>query len=179
VSDDHAASVAQAVTPDRFRDVLGRFATGVAVMTTLHDGRPHGMTVSAVSSVSLEPPLVLVCVDQGSIMAELVARSGVFALSFLAAAQQPLSMHFADPARPDGSAQFVGLSLGRSVTGSPILPGTTGWVDCRVEAIHPGGDHHIVVGSVVALDDGDADEPLLYHRAAYHRLAGSGLAGGA
>jgi flavin reductase len=155
-----------------FRAVLGRFATGVAVMTTVRDGVPHAMTANAVSSVSLEPPLVLVCVERTAIMAAEVAASDVFALSFLAADQREYSDRFADPGRPEGEGQFDGVAAEEAVTGSPILGGALAWLDCRVWASYDGGDHVIVVGEVLALDVGDAEEPLVYYRSDYGRFAG-------
>jgi flavin reductase len=155
-----------------FRAVLGRFATGVGVMTTVRDGTPHAMTANAVSSVSLDPPLVLVCVERSAVMADEVAASGVFALSFLAADQAELSDRFSDPARPEGQEQFDGVEVRTAVTGAPILEGALGWLDCRVWASYDGGDHEIVVGEVLALDVGTADDPLLYYRSGYGRLEG-------
>ena len=94
---------------DSFRAVLGRFATGVTVMTTRENGHPHGMTANAVTSVSLDPLLVLVCVERSAMMAEHVESSRVFALSFLGAEQAALSEQFADPERPTGGDQFDGV----------------------------------------------------------------------
>jgi N-acetyl-1-D-myo-inositol-2-amino-2-deoxy-alpha-D-glucopyranoside deacetylase len=159
------------VDAGRFREVLGRFVTGVAIMTTVAEGAPHGMTASSVTSVSLHPPLVLVCVDRGAKMAEEVAAGGVFALSFLADDQAGLSVTFADPDRPGGDAQFEGVAHRRCVTGAPILDGAVGWVDARVHAIHDGGDHVIVVGEVVDLGQDPDRRPLAYHAGAYADLA--------
>ncbi len=156
--------------PASFRAAMGSFLTGVAVMTTQVDGRPHGMTANAVSSVSLEPPLVLVCVDERAIMATQVARAGVFALSFLAEDQQGLSNHFADPARGEGAVEFEGVEHTTGATACPLLTGATARVECRVHSITPAGDHRIVVGEVVALDTAEA-APLAYYRGAYGRLA--------
>jgi flavin reductase (DIM6/NTAB) family NADH-FMN oxidoreductase RutF len=155
--------------PTVFRAVLGRFATGVTVMTSVLDGTAHGMTANAVTSVSLDPPLVLVCVERGSVMAAHVEGSGVFALSVLTAHQVALSVAFADPDRPKGAAQFAGLETHTAVTGAPLLGGAIGHLDCRVWAVHDGGDHRIVVGEVVALSAGGPDEPLLYYRGGYGR----------
>lgn len=152
---------------DRFRAVMSRFATGVTVMTSVADGVPHGMTANAVASVSLDPLLVLVCVERDTAMADVVASSRVFALSFLTHAQIDLSERFADPARPEGEEQFAGLDTQTAATGAPILDKNLAYVDCRVWAIHDGGDHLIVVGEVVALDVGVDDDALLYFRSAY------------
>lgn len=157
-------------TPDGFRGVMGRFATGVTIMTTRHVQTPHGMTANAVTSVSLEPLLVLVSVERSTVMAEQVTDAGAFALSFLAADQRAISDRFADPARPMGAEQFEGLDLFEAVTGAPILRDGLGWLDCEVYAIHDGGDHVLVLGEVVALAEGEADEPLVYYRGGYREL---------
>jgi flavin reductase len=151
----------------RFRAVLGRFATGVTVMTSLADDDVHGMTANAVSSVSLDPPLVLVCVDRTAIMADVVGRGGRFGLSILHRGQRALSDRFADPTRPPGLEQFDGVATHTRVTGAPLLDDALGWLDCRVWASYDGGDHVIVVGEVVDLDVGPQDDPLLYFRSGY------------
>ncbi|WP_052664190.1 N-acetyl-1-D-myo-inositol-2-amino-2-deoxy-alpha-D-glucopyranoside deacetylase [Nitriliruptor alkaliphilus] len=159
------------VDPVRFREVLGRFVTGVTVMGTTVDGTPHGMTASSVTSVSLDPPLVLVCVDRSAAMATEVTAGGVYALSFLADDQAELSVTFADPDRPTGHDQFEGVPYRTATTGSPVLDGAVGWVDTRVVGVHDGGDHLIVVGEVVDLGHDPVRRPLAYHAGAYADLA--------
>lgn len=171
-SEPHASP---AVDPDAFRAVMGRFATGVTVMTTVADGAPHGMTANAISSASLEPPLVLVCVERDTEMAVRVAASGVFALSFLTADQRELSTRFADGSRTFGAPEFIDVATVAAATGSPWLTGALAHVDCEVWATYDGGDHLIVVGEVVALDGDEAVGPggeaaLLYYRSGYHDL---------
>lgn len=157
-----------AVAPSDFRDVIGRFATGVTVMTTLHDDEPHGMTANAVSSVSLDPVLVLVCVDHAAEMRRLVTESGVFALSVLGADQQATADRFADPDRPMGAGMFAGEPTATDVTGSPVLMRSLAHLDCRVWAIHPGGDHDIVVGEVLGATVHDAERAgLTYFASTY------------
>jgi len=175
-SDPAEGEVADGPTGAAFRAVLGRFATGVAIMTSVADGQPHGMTANAISSVSLDPPLVLVCVDRTAVMAEIVDVAQTFALSWLTEEQTAVSQWFADPQRPAGADQFDDLSTHAAATGSPIITEAHGWVDCRVWAAHDGGDHVIVVGRVVALgeapmtSDGATTSPLLYHRGGYAAL---------
>jgi len=156
-----------------FRATLGSFATGVSVMTTVVGARPHGMTANALASVSLDPPLVLVCVDRGAVMAGQVEASGVFALNFLARDQEHLSAHFANDARMATEDEFAGIAYDAAATGSPVLEGVIGWVDCRVWSIVDGGDHLVVVGEVQALDIAEGD-PLLYFRAGYGGLVREG-----
>jgi flavin reductase len=154
------------VDPGQFRTALGSFATGVSVMTTIVDGVPHGMTASAVSSVSLDPPLVLVCVARDALMATRVLDGGVFALSFLAEDQSGAASAFADPERTKGAAEFADVARRTEATGAPVLDGNVGWVDCRVWSVTDGGDHLVVLGEVLALGT-DTDRPLLYYRGAY------------
>jgi flavin reductase len=168
--EDGETRVGEALTPESFKAVLGRFATGVAVMATTVDGAPHGMTANSVASVSLDPPLVLVCVERSARMAEKVASAGAFALSFLPAGRDELSLWFADAGR-SGAEQFEGVETSAAATGSPVLATSVGWVDCRLWASYDGGDHVIVVGEVVDLGIGRHDEPLVYYRSTYGRFA--------
>ena len=167
----------QALTPsgpddEAFRAVLGRFATGVGIMTTVADGVPHAMTANAIASVSLRPHLVLICVERATVMATRVRAGGVFALSFLAADQADLSAWFADPERPADADQFLGVPCRTAVTGAPVLERNVGWLDGRVHATHPAGDHDVVIGEVLDLGVGGTDEPLVYYASAYRRLQG-------
>lgn len=144
-----------------FRDVMARFGTGVTVMTAVDAaGEVTGMTANAVASVSLDPLLVLVCVDVTTDMATKVQSGRRFALSMLGADQQNLSDHFADPSRSRGWEGFADVAVTTATTGSPVLAGSMAWLDCTVDAIHPGGDHLIVVGAVVAAGVGQARPAL-------------------
>lgn len=161
---------AMSVDAADFRAAMGSFATGVSIMTAVVDGVPHGMTASAVSSVSLDPPLVLVCVARDALMAERVVDAGSFALSFLAEDQAEVSNGLADPTRTKGPEEFAGLAIRSERTGSPIVAGNVGWVDCRVWSLNDGGDHLVVIGEVLAVGS-DRDAPLLYYRGGYGRFA--------
>lgn len=159
---------------DGLRTVMSRFATGVTVMTTAVDGEPHGMTANALTSVSLSPLLVLVCVSRDAAMHQQVQDAGSFALSILAADQQALSDHFADPERSAGSAGFADVTTSVAVTGAPIVDDALGYLDCELHEVHEGGDHVIVVGRVVGLGVGGRDRlPLLYHRSTYTTVDGA------
>ena len=154
------------IDPDSFRATLGRFASGVTVGTTVaDDGRDQGMTVSAFCSLSLEPPLVLVCIAHDASLHPLMTPGRAFAVNILAAAQEALSRRFSgpDPNRFDG----IGFTRGR--TGAALLDDTLAWLDCRVERVAEGGDHTIVVGRV---EDAAVrpDRPLLYYRGGYAQL---------
>lgn len=156
----------------RFRDVIGRFATGVTVVT-LHDGeQPIGMTANAVSSLSLDPLLILFCVDKGASAYDALASAEEFAVNLLALEQRELSGFFATTGRGEDGDAMGGFSYREGMTGAPLLDGTLGWFDCRPWARYEGGDHTIVVGEVVdfqlAQPDGD---PLLFFGGGYRELS--------
>lgn len=153
-----------------YRDAIGHFVTGVTVMTAVDpSGQPHGMTANAVSSLSLDPLLLLVCVDRQAAMSRVVVEGGVFALSVLAGDQVVLSEHFADDARGYGIQEFEGTETRAGVTGAPLLAGAAAWLDCRVRDVVEGGDHVIVVGEVVLAERRDAADVLLYTPQGYAR----------
>lgn len=159
-------SVARART---FRDVLGRFASGITVVTALVDGAPIGLTCQSFSSVSLEPPLVVFIPARTSRAWPLIQRERRFCINLLAAGQAELSNRMA--AR--SGDKFAGVDWRPStVTGAPVLSGTLGHLDCEVYAVHEAGDHWLVVGRVLDLVAHDADEPLLFYRGRYHGLNG-------
>ena len=151
---------------DLFRSVLGRFASGITVITT-HDetGRDHGMTASAFSSLSLHPPLVLVCIANDATLAPVLAQASTFAVNMLADAQEPLSRRFAGIL----GDRFAGIGYTRGELGDVLLDEVLAWMQCRVVARHPAGDHVILVGQVEFADARDA-RPLLYYRGGYAQL---------
>lgn len=157
-----------AVDPELFRSALREWASGVTVVTSRRDDEIHGMTVSAFSSVSLDPPLVLVCADKSSNTHGLIADSAIFAVHVLRRDQEALSNRFASKREED--RRFEGIDWTTAATGAPVLPGAVAVLDCRVVAAHDAGDHVIYVGSVEAARV-DAGEPLLYHGGAYGALA--------
>lgn len=157
-----------AIEPAEFRRVLAHWATGVTITTTTDAaGEPRGLTASAVASVSLEPPLVLVCVEHSADTYAALHESGIFAINFLSSEMEWVSRRFAES---DAAAKFREVPHRTGVTGAPLLEGALAWVECRVHARHEGGDHTIFVGEVVAAGAG-AGEPLLYYRGRYGRLA--------
>lgn len=149
-----------------FRAALGSFATGVGVMTTVVDGRYQAMTANAVSSVSMQPRLVLVCVGRAASMAGHVIAGDVFAISFLGADQAGYSNRFAD-SRTTAEEKFADVAVHELVTGAPVIDGAAGWVDCRVWSVADGGDHLVVIGEVCAAGADETVEPLVYFRGAY------------
>jgi len=153
----------------QLRSVLGRFATGVTVVTTGSE-TPCGMTANSFTSVSVDPPLVLVCVTRGSALYRALLREGSFAVSVLGAHQEDLARYFADHARPRGAAEFAAVdwSPGPS-TGAPVLHGALAWFDCTVVASYEGGDHEIFLGSVLASEAGPERDALLFHCGGFRR----------
>ena len=154
--------------PAIFRSVLGRFATGVTVLTTRDDaGDDHGMTASAFCSVSLAPPLVLACVDEAASLHRMLQVKGrPFGVSILAEDQEALSRRFA--ADDD---RFAGVGFSRGPAGSVLLDDALAHLECSVHAVHEAGDHAIVVGLVEHVAVREDAAPLLYYRSGYGRFA--------
>jgi flavin reductase (DIM6/NTAB) family NADH-FMN oxidoreductase RutF len=154
------------VTAAELRHAMGHFATGVTVVTSVEsDGQPVGTTANAVSSLSLDPPLVLVCFNRDSQTLAAVCSHGAFAVNVLAAPQQELSANFA---RRGPDAGWDGVRHSPGLTGSPRLHGVLATLECTVEHRLPGGDHEIVVGRVRSVQTGDAEaSPLVFWRGRY------------
>lgn len=153
-----------------FRDALGVFATGVTVITTRGPEEPYGMTANAFSSVSLDPPLVLVCVIKGTLGAETIERNGIFAVNVLAEDQEAISRYFSSKSRPRGPDAFAEISHSSASTGAPVLDDVSAYLDCRLRASHEAGDHIIFVGEVMAIGGRHDTRPLLFHRGQYRYL---------
>ncbi len=173
------AGPASAAGVSAFRQAMSSFPTGVTVVTVASgDGIMHGMTVNSFASVSLDPMLVLVCLNEASRGAALIERAGAFAVNVLSAGQQDLSRWFASPHRPAGPAMFDGVRAGPGPTGSPVLAGTAASFDCRLRQAHRAGDHLIVLGEVVALVHRPHLEPLIFHAGTYRSLERESGTGG-
>jgi flavin reductase (DIM6/NTAB) family NADH-FMN oxidoreductase RutF len=155
-------ATAAPIDPRRFRAVMSRFATGVTVVTTPHDGGVHAMTANGFLSVSLEPPLVLVSLGRCR-MAQLLPATGRYGISVLAEDQRALSRHFAGRADPTVAPEFVW------VDGLPLLAGSVAHLGCRVVDTHPAGDHTLFIGEVEHLAQSEA-RPLVFHSGAYAGL---------
>lgn len=156
-----------AIEDAEFRRVLGHFATGVAVVAARDgDGSPHGLTANALASVSLEPLLVLVCVEHTADTHDVIVAAESFAISILREDGEALARRFANY---DSAVKFRGVPHREAVTGAPILEEALAWVDCRLWASYDGGDHTIFVGEVVDAwaEDGP---PLVYFRGGYGRV---------
>ena len=157
--------------PALFRQVLGRFATGVTVVTTCQGDTRHGMTANAFSSVSLDPPLILVSVDKKADMHGWLEESGVFCVNILPEHRREWSDWWAGKAPKDGD-QFADISYSVKETGSPVLDECLGFLDCKVWARYEGGDHTLFVGEVqaAAVSGDDGLRPLLFFASRYGKL---------
>ncbi|MER6569568.1 flavin reductase family protein [Streptomyces sp. NPDC001093] len=164
------------IDPAEFRRVLGHFCSGLTIITSLATARggtsadePVGFTCQSFASLSLDPPLVTFSVARTSTTWPRIEPSGAFCANILSAGQEALCRSFA----VRGSDKFSGVAWTPGPgTGSPVLSGSLAWADCTVEAVHPGGDHWIVVGRVRAVEVAEPDAaPLLFYRSAFHRPA--------
>ena len=145
---------------------MGRFASGVTVVTVKgEDDRPNGMTVSAFSSVSLDPPLILVCIDKRAGVHDYLKEGNHFAVNILGEEQEVISRRFASKAED----RFDGIGYKDGTTGAPLLDGAIAYLECRVVHEHAGGDHTIVVGEVIFANATDG-KPLAYFRGGYAQL---------
>ena len=157
------------VDPQEFRTVIGSFATGVTVITAAADGMLQGMTANAVTSVSLDPILVLVCIDKGTHTHGIVERGRAFAINVLGANQEDVSRLFAQKAAPErGTLRGQPFRIGR--TGVPILEDSLAYLECRVTEMLEGGDHSMFLGEVVSQGAAPGGEPLLFFRGRYRTL---------
>ena len=150
--------------PERFRQVLGHFCTGVTIITTVDDGEPAGFACQSFAALSLDPPLVLVSLDRGSQLLAVIAAAGRFAVNVLSGDQAALAAHFATR----GPDKFDGVAWHSDWT-SPRLEGVAGFLDCEVTATIDGGDHVIVQGLVrgAKIEPQQGHPPLTYHRRAF------------
>jgi flavin reductase (DIM6/NTAB) family NADH-FMN oxidoreductase RutF len=164
-------SAAQAgFSSTEFRSALGAFGTGVTVITSRGPEHAYGMTANAFSSLSLDPPLVLVCVISGTMGAETIEQNRAFAVNILGAHQEPISRYFSSRDRPHGEAAFSEIPHDSAVTGCPVLEGAAAYLDCRLADSHEAGDHVIFIGEVMAMGVDTEVEPLLFHGGKYCKV---------
>ena len=165
-------TVDRVVPQNAYRHALGRFATGIAVITTRHDGRDHAMTVNSFASVSLDPPLVLFSCEKIARFHEAVTASGTWVASVLAASQAEASRWFALRGRAFDD-QFADYPTREALeVGALVLDGCVAAVECRTIGAYEGGDHTVIVGEVVAVAAREPEvEPLLYYGGRYRTLA--------
>lgn len=151
------------------RRTFGAFATGVTVVTVGGE-EPHGMTANSFTSVSLDPPLVLVCVDLNAIMHDALQRAGTFAVSVLNAEQEPVARHFAGR-RPLGVEQFRTVdSTPGALCGAPLIADAAAHFECKLWRMYDGGDHTIFIGRLLAMAGTADGDVLVFHRGRFGRL---------
>lgn len=160
-----------AATPEQLRDTLRLWASGVSVVTTASSERRSGMTVSAFNSLSIDPPLVLVCLHKDASTAQLLQETRHFAVSILAESQADVSDRFAGRVPLDNKEErFIGVPTRTILTGSPILAECVAWLDCNVREQYDGSSHWIVIGEVLATGVYPNRRPLIYYNRGYHSL---------
>jgi flavin reductase (DIM6/NTAB) family NADH-FMN oxidoreductase RutF len=158
------------VTSDELRIAMRRWATGVTLVTAAHNGVRHGMTVSSFTSLSLEPPYVMVSLECGTRTHDLVRDSGAFGVTLLALEQRHISHRFSAPHTELGH-RFDGLETFTLLTGAPFLTGALAWFDSRIASLHHAGTHTVFIGEVVAVRQGEDAAPLLYFNQNYRKLS--------
>lgn len=166
-SDDAQELAQAAIDPELFRSVLGNFASGVAVVTAMDDGEPVGLTAQSFTSLSLDPPLVMFCPKVTSTSWPRIEHARHFAANILAEGSEALGIKFAR----SGGDKFADVSWTPGPSGAPLLTGVLAHIDCKIEAVHPGGDHQIVIGRVLHLAADTDKKPLVYFRSAFESLA--------
>ena len=163
--------MASKITPEKFRNAAGLWATGVSIVTTVDAaGQPFGLTMNSVTSLSLDPPLYLVNVDKDSDTLAPMLATRAFCINVLAADQQELSNRFAKK----GDNKFQAVEYAPGSTGAPRLTGSLMSIDCQLTAVHAGGDHQIVIGEVIEIvttAEESAQKPLLYFGGRYANVA--------
>lgn len=152
----------QDADPTRFRRAIATFATGVAVVTTFWRGKPYGMTLNSLTSVSLDPCLLLFCSMRGSATGDAVRDRGAFVINILGSDQHELCRRFVGRY----AKRFDGLDAVLTAGGLPVLPGALAHLSCQVYAVHPGGDHDVIIGRVESCAEVPG-QPLVFHRGDY------------
>jgi flavin reductase (DIM6/NTAB) family NADH-FMN oxidoreductase RutF len=156
--------------PERFKQAMGTFATGVTVVTGIEAGRPVGFTCQSFLSLSIDPPFVALAPARTSTSWPRIARAGMFCVNVLADHQGALGRAFA----VSGGDKFDGVTWRPApATRAPVIEGSLAWVDCRVELVHDAGDHELIIGRVLDLEVGaEAGQPLLFFRSEFATVAG-------
>jgi flavin reductase (DIM6/NTAB) family NADH-FMN oxidoreductase RutF len=155
-----------AVDDAQFKLAMSHFASGVTVVTTEHEGKPYGLTVASFASLSLRPPLVIVCIEKNVRSHEAIAAAGKFGVSILGANQADLSGRFASKSED----KFSGVAVNAGSSGVPLIAGALCTIECRVHAQFAGGDHSIFVGEVLEIHSTEGT-PLVYYRSSYRQIS--------
>ena len=156
--------------PKQYRNIIGQFATGVTIVTTAVDGWLHGMTANAITSVSLDPLLLLVCVDKEAHTHDHLSRAGSFTVNILAENQQDISNTFATSSKPE-EGRLQGFEYRLGANGAPIIEGCLSHIECEVTERTDGGDHTIFIGQVLAAETYREAPPLLFYQGTYRKLS--------
>ncbi len=155
--------------PEQLRQAMRAWSSGVTIVTASHAGEQHGMTVNSFTSVSLEPPLIIISLQTGSRTQELVSQAKAFAVTILADDQKDLSDRFAGHV-PDAEDRLAGLQTEILLTGAPLIKGGLSYLDCRVKQVIPLGASMLFLAEVVATQGNKTDSPLIYHNRTYHKI---------
>ncbi|MFC5997047.1 flavin reductase [Pseudonocardia hispaniensis] len=153
-------------SPSTFREVMGRYATGAAIVTATLRDEPHGLAVNSLTSVSLDPPLLLFCPDRRSDTWPVIREAGHFAVNILAHGQDQLCRRFARK----GTDRFADLTFTRSARGCPILDETIAYLECEIRQVIDAGDHYITIGRVMDMGIDRERAPLVFYQGHFHRL---------
>ena len=156
-------TVSQEIDSRAFRHALGHFCTGVTVVAAVVDGEPIGFACQSFAALSLDPPLVLFCPGKTSRTWPLIEKAGSFCVNVLSHEQRDVSMVFGR----SGEDKFAAVSWSPAPSGAPVLDGVLTWIDCAIEQVVDGGDHHIVIGRVTTLGSPVPGRPLLFYRGSY------------
>ena len=162
------------VDAQTFKEAMAHWASGVTVVTTLAGDTPVGITASSFSSVSLEPPMILVCVAKKLFSHGAIQETGAFGVSILGTEHLEWGMRFAGM-MPEIEDRFEGLDVHTEATGVPLLNGALGWLDCRLRHAYDGGDHTIFVGEVMAASARPSGAPILYYNRQWRQLSDGAL----
>ena len=153
------------ITPQKYRTLLGRFATGVTLVTSIFEEKIYGLTVNSFTSVSIDPPLILICIDRTHETAELLKKSGAFAISILKENQEEISRRFSSAISLKD--RFNGLDFREGITRSPILRDCAAYLECRLKRHYVEGDHIIFIAEIEAGNIDKEARPLLFYTGKY------------
>ena len=165
-----------AVEPQQFKETLAHWASGVTVVTTLHEGNPVGITASSFSSVSLDPPSVLICVNKRLFTHGAIQENGVFAVNILGEEHLEWGKRFAGMV-PEIEDRFAGIECHSEETGCPVFTDALAWLDCRLIHVYDEGDHSIFIGEVLSAGSGKESKPLLYYYRNWRSMKDGALEG--
>ncbi len=163
------------VNAENLKQSMRRWASGVTVVTSVADGQRAGLTASSFTSISVDPPLILMSLQAFTPTLKLIEQSGIFGVSILTTLQADISAQFAGFAKlPEGADKFYGIDLFTAETGAPLIMHSAAWIDCKLSTIYEAGMSRIVVGEVVATGQGEDILPLVYLNRAYYDLTKQG-----